>query len=277
MGSLLYADATHIREQAKIDAARITQKSGNERRGAESSLQRFSAALSNQRAMDVAGSAVNDIAGNIARNLDAAAAGKFMSRIQAAEELGTSIAMASAAGVGGSTVEAYNATIRLNRNMQEEQNSRAVNADNILASANRGNQIKNAVASFDGNVYAADLDFNQYVDHQKASTLEQIVGAVAMVGASYFGGPQGGAAVMGVLEARQAARNGDFGTASQALTGAVQNGVGTAHNYQKTSGDVWGSVSKSVKDAQAPTGVPASVWQSAGVPEDKYYSSIRLR
>lgn len=236
MGSLLYAKATHIREQAKIDAARITQKSGNELRGAQSNLQRFSASLANSRAMDAAGSQINDITGNIARNLDAAATGQLMSRISAAEELGASVAMASAAGVGGSSIEAYNATVRLNRSMQEQGARRAISTDNWLASASRGTTLTNTVAGFDNNVYAANLDFNQYVDHKQPSTFEKIVGVAGIAAATYFGGPQAGAAVAGIFESRQAARNGDFATASSAMTGAVKDGIGAGKSYMDSGG-----------------------------------------
>jgi hypothetical protein len=256
MGSIIYGDAQHIIAQAKIDAARITQKSGNEKRGAVSNLQRFSASLSNQRALDAAGSNINDITGNISRNLDAAASGRLMSRVSAAEELGASVAMAAAAGVGGSSVEAYNATMRLTRSMQEEQGQRAVASDNFLASAQRGNQVKSAVASFDNSVYAADLDFNQYVDHKKMGLFTKILAVGATAAATYFGGPQAGQAVMGLFESRQAAQNGDFESASSSLSGAVKNGISAGGAFHKTGGQsgfsgMWDSVKGTVAASKA--------------------------
>lgn len=132
---MLYSDAIHIREQAKIDAARITQKGRNERAAAESDLARWTQSLSNQRRMKAAGETSKKITENIGRNLDAATTGSFMGRLAASEELGANLVQAAAAGVGGSTIEVYNSTMKLNRLMQEENSDRAVNTDLLEASA----------------------------------------------------------------------------------------------------------------------------------------------
>jgi len=250
VGSLIYADAIHTREQAKIDAARITQKSGNERRGAQTALQQFSASLANSRAMDAAGKNINSITGDIARNLDATTAGNLQSRVAAAEELGANTAMAAAAGVGGSSVEVYNHTIRLNQAIREEAQSRATNSDLINASNNKGQQLVEATASLDNNVYRADLDFTQYVDHHKMSLFERLGYLGAAAAATYFGGPQAGMAVVGLAESEQAASNGDFQTASNSLMGAVQNGFQAYKDTRSVSGNGGGYWS-STKTAQS--------------------------
>lgn len=241
MGQILYGGAIHIREQAKIDAARITQKSGNERRGAESALQQFSASLANQRRMDAAGKQVNANAENVARNLDATASGNLMLRVRAAEELGSSIAMAASAGVGGSSVEAYNATLRLNRAMQEEQQDRATRSDLINATQATGEALEEAAAGLDNNVYRANLDFTQYVDHKKMGTLEKLFWVGSAAAATVVGGPQAGSAVLGVAESKMSAMNGDYASASQSLTGAVQNGFSAYRDYRSTGGHYWRS------------------------------------
>lgn len=262
MGQLLYGDAIHIREQAKIEAARVTQKSGNERRGAESELQRFSASLANQRRMDAAGKNVTNITENISRNMDAASFGTFMGRVAAAEELGAHVAMASAAGVGGSSVEVYNSTLRLNAAMQEEQNARAVNSDNINASRQRGDMIVDAVAGLDNSIYSASLDFNEYVDHKKQGTFSKLMTLGLAAGATYFGGPQAGMAVIGLSEAGQAARNGDFASANQSVMGAVSNAYGGVKAYRAAEGPVmaglWKSTERTMDGVKLSIG-PASV------------------
>ncbi len=247
MGSIIYGDAIHIREQSKIDAARITQKASNEKNAKFSDLQRFSASLQNSSALDSAGTAIGDITGNIARNLDAAAYGRLQERVQAAEELGANSAMAAAAGVGGSSVEQYNSALRLNRDMANEQNERAVNSDLYLASQSKGNTLRAAVASFDNNVYAADLDFTQYVDHKKMGGFSKLLAIGATAAATYFGGPQAGSAVMGLFEGDQAAKNGDFATASRNLNTAMQVGVQTAGAKFKTGDTKWDSTQATEK------------------------------
>ena len=239
MGSLLYGDAIHIREQSKIDAARITQKSGNELRGAQTALQQFSASLANSRAMEAAGKQINASTENIARNLDASTSADLSLRIQAAEELGANVAMAAAAGVGGSSVEAYNQTLRLSQAMREEQGDRATRSDLINATMARGDALIEATAGLDNNVYRANLDYTQYVDHKKMGTFERLGFLGMAAAATVFGGPQAGAAVVGLAESKQAAMNGDFGTASQSLTGAVQQGLNSWRTTRSLDGNFW--------------------------------------
>lgn len=237
MGELLFADAIHLQKQAKIDAARITQKSGNERRGADAALAGFSASLGNKRRMDAAGSAVNDSAGNSARLQRKLTTGRLTGRIQAAEELGAAAAMAGAAGVGGASVDAYNETVRLTNAIKEQQVERAFAEQEWASGQQRGNTIKAAVAGLDNNQYRANLDYTQYVDHKKPSFIEQTIGIAATAAATVFGGPQAGQAVMGLFEARQAARNGDLANASNSIMGSIQNGMDAMRAAHVTSGD----------------------------------------
>lgn len=244
MGTLLYGDAIHIREQAKIDAARITQKSGNERRGAETALQQFSASLANQRNLDAAGKQINASHSNVARTLSAATSGTLMGRIQAAEELGAMASSAAAAGVGGSSVEAYNQTMRLSRAMQEEQQERSLNSDLIANTTNAGEALVDATATLDNGVYRANLDFTQYVDHKKMGTFEKFAWLTTAATATVFGGPQAGMAVASLAEGKQAAMNGDYAAATQAQMGAVQNGFSAGKSFHLTGGNYWSGASK---------------------------------
>lgn len=234
MGQLLNADAIHIREQAKIDAARITTKSGNERRGAESTLANFSQSLSNMRNMRAGGEAFNDAQGNIARAAEAASVGPLKMRLAAAEELGSTAAMAASAGVGGGSVDMYNETVRLTSAMQEQGFAENVETAEWAERKSAGNVVSSSVLSLDNNIYRANLDYTQYVDHKKPSMFERLVTVGLAAGATVVGGPQAGMAVVGAFEARQAARNGDFAGSDQALMGAFQNTVGAVKSYQAT-------------------------------------------
>lgn len=243
MGSIFTAKAQYIVDKSKTQAARITQASGNELRGAQSSLQRFNASLGNRKILDAAGKNITNINENIGRNLDAASVGDFSTQIRSAEELGSMAAMAAAAGVGGSSIEAYNETVRLNYEMQDERSDRAVNSDLIAASNSKGETLEGAVASMDRNIYSADLDFTQYVDPKKPSTLASVVALGIAAGAAAAGGPAGAQAAMAVLGIREgqlAADRGDMAGASQAYFGAAQNGMSAAKAYVQTGGR-WGS------------------------------------
>lgn len=236
MGELLFANDIHAVAQAKIDAARLTTASGNEKRGAISDLQRASQTLGNRRIMDAAGKQIGAISENIGRNLDAATVGTFSSRIAAAEELGSNVAMAAAAGVGGGSIEEYNRTLELHQAMTEESNARAVNSDNINASASRGATLQDAVGNMDNSVIRADLDFTRYVDHHKMGVFTRLATLGVAAVATYYGGPQAGSAVIGISEATQHASNGDYGAANNDLTGAIQNGIGAFKAYRAGAG-----------------------------------------
>lgn len=235
-GELLFAGSIHRVEQAKIDAARITQASGNERAGSNAALAAFSASLGNIRRMDAAGEAVNDSQANSTRSMDSLTTGRLSQRIRAAEELGAATAIASAAGVGGGSVKTYNETVRLMNAIQEQQVEEAFATQEFASAAQRGNAIKTAVAGLDNNRYVANLDYTQYIDHKKPSGLERALGIGLTVAATAFGGPQAGQAVAGVFEARQRGRNADFAGADSALQGAFKNGVGAARTNHVLSG-----------------------------------------
>ncbi len=236
MGSLIYGNAIHIREQAKIDAARITQKSGNERKAAESALAQFNTARANNRQMDAAGKAINANNENIARNLDATTKGDIMSRIAAAEELGASVAGAAAAGVGGSSIDQYNGTLRLQQAMNEEAQDRATKSDQWAAEQGNADTLQNAAAGWDNTAYQANMDHTVYVDHQKQGLLGKLFTLGAAAAATAVAGPQAGMAVINLNEANQAARNGDFGSASQSLNGAVNSAFGAWKSTRASGG-----------------------------------------
>lgn len=244
MGEILYAGSIHRIEQAKIDAARLTQAAKNERSGAESALARFSADLGNKRRMDAAGQQIARIEMNMAKNADAKASGDLNTQIALAEELGRSTTMASAAGVGGSSVEAYNRTVKLRAAMGQEQSDRAYNSDMWAAGQDKGTTLTNAVAGLDNNAYRANLDYTQYVDHSKMGIFQRVATLGIAAAATYFGGPQAGMAVIGVSESMQAAKNGNFAAASQGMTQAVQNGVGGFQAARETGGQGFWNASK---------------------------------
>lgn len=246
MGEMLFDSARHTIAQANIDAKRITTASGNKKRAAIAAEGEAVQSIGNQNKANAAGRDVSNISENVARNLDAAAYGKLGSRVAAAEELGASVAQAAAAGVGGSSVQAYNDTMRLHQDMSEEQGDRQVIQQTTLAARQQGDAIKNAVASFGNTVQAADIDTSQFVDDHKMSTLTKIVGTAATVAATYFGGPQAGEAVQNFIGANNKAANGDFAGAAKSIGQGLTNAEGGFKTYtagadDTHSGEAWGA------------------------------------
>lgn len=236
---ILFAGAEHIRAQATIDAARITQKARNEASGAQAALSNFTKALSNKRALDAAGKQIGAVNENITRNLDAATYGKLGQRVQAAEELGQSVATAAAAGVGGSTIDLFNQQIMATYSREEDQADRAIASDLYLATDSKGDALSNAVGGFDNSQTFANLDFRQFVDHKKMSGLSQVAALAGAAAATYFGGPQAGKAVTDAFVGINDAQNGDFASAAARLDSAVVGGFKGANTYSDL-GSAWG-------------------------------------
>lgn len=241
MGQIFYGQANAIRTNAEIKAKQRTQTSGNIRRAAESELQRFSQALGNKKIMRAAEKNINAYGENIAKNLEAATFGDFMTQIQQSEELGAATAMAAAAGVGGSSIEAYSDTVNLNYALRGEQTDRQLKRDLYSASAARGEIMTSAVDSFDMNIYRPDLDVTQYVQARAPSTFGNILALGMAAGATYFGGPQAGSAVLSLREAQLAGNNGDFAGASQAMTSALSSALPAFKTTHELGGKYWGS------------------------------------
>ncbi|GEM_PF-5945847 len=241
MGEIVYGEAIHIREQAKVDAARITQKSGNELRAARTALENFQASLSNKRAMDSAGKNIGTITENLARTLDAATTGAFETRIAAAEQAGSVAAMAAAAGIGGSSLEMYNETAQLALDRATEQQERSLHSQNWAMSEQRGDVLSGAISGLDNNIYRADIDYTALVDHHKMGLFDRLSTLGMAAAATAFGGPQAGMAVVGMAEAGQQAANGDFASASSSLMGSLRNAAGGAKDWQRTGGSYWGA------------------------------------
>ena len=237
---VLTSEATHTREQAKIDAARVTQKARNELLGAQATQNAWVQSYSNQRRVKAAGKQADEITANIGRNLDAATYGRLGERLAASEELGANMASAAAAGVGGSVVETFNNTIRLSAAMAEEQGDRAVATDLFAATAAKSGVMDDAYSGMDQQTFNAGLDYSQFVDHQKMSGLQKFLTFQAAGVATYFGGPQAGKAVFDASAALNAADNGDLNGASRLASSAFQGAVIGAKTYSDANGESYG-------------------------------------
>lgn len=237
---VLTADAVHIREQSKIDAARVVQAARNELKAASATNNRWVQSYSNQRRVKAAGKQADEIAANIGRNLDAATYGRIGERLAVSEELGANVAAAAAAGVGGSVVDTFNNTIRLSAAMAEEQGNRAVATDLFAATESRANLLEDAYASQDQETFSAGLDYSQFVDHKAMSGLDKVITVVGTAAATHFGGPEAGKAVSDMMAAKHMAENGDFDGASMKAAAAFQGGVAGAKRYSDAGGESYG-------------------------------------
>lgn len=251
---VLTADATHTREQAKINAARVTQAARNELKAAQANQNSWVQSFSNQKRLRAAGNVANEITANIARNLDAATYGRVGERLAASEELGANMASAAAAGVGGSVVDTFNQTTRLMSSLAEEQGDRALRTDLLSSSAQIGDTFRSAVEGQDNVSYQAGLDYSQFVDHQKMGTFQKLATVAGAAAATYFGGPEAGKAVFDASAAIHMANNGDFDGASMKAASAFQGGLTGAKRYSDAGGESYGGrIWDSVRKRYGPT------------------------
>lgn len=243
---ILASGSVHTREQAKIDAARLTQKARNELKGAMSASQAWAQSFANSRKMKMAGEQVGEIAENMARNLDVATSGRFADRLEASQAFGANVASAAAAGVGGSSIEMFNNTLRTTQALREESGDRALNTDLIASSNSRANTYGDAAGSMDNQSFQAGLDYTQYIDHVKMSTTAKVLGFAAAAGATYFGGPQAGEAVLSLVAGENKMANGDFEGGFSSYGSAFTNGVSALKGYTTRGNtpygqDIWAS------------------------------------
>lgn len=233
MGSameMLNSRNTHKVKQAEIDAKRVTQAAYNEREAATTSLARFAQSVGNQRKMDAMGKALSAQASNISNALDAATVGTFSQRLAAASELGAASVNAAAAGVGGSSVDAYRQTLSINAAVQEQAQQDALKSDVIHATDALGDTVRNSIASLDGDSFAGNFDYTQYLDHVKQ---KNVVGAAIAIGvATYFGGPQAGMAASDVIASGNRAANGDQAGANALINSGIANGFSAYQSYR---------------------------------------------
>jgi hypothetical protein len=244
IGQMLFGGGAYKVQKAQVKANRLIQAANNEKGAAESELQRFSAGLANRRRMDAAGENIANLEGHIARNIDAKNAGDLQGQLATAEELGRSASMAAAAGVGGSTIDAYNHTVKLRAALEQGVGDRAFDADLYAANHDKGAILEDAVAGLDNNQYRANLDYRRWVDPKKPSVFQQIATLGVAAAATYFGGPQAGMAVIGASDSLTQAQNGDFAGASSTFNNSIKLGVSAYNDTRSMGGDNYWSQPK---------------------------------
>lgn len=147
--------------------------------------------------------------------------------------------MAAAAGVGGSSIDAFNSTVELRAAMQDEQQDRGFAQDLWAANQDKGLVMQDAVAGLDNNQYRASLDYRQWVDPHKQSTFAKIATLGVAAAATYFGGPKAGMAVVQASEGMAQAQNGNFEAAGQSYMGAMSSGMSAFKDTRSMGGNYW--------------------------------------
>jgi HAMP domain-containing protein len=156
----------------------------NEIGAAAGALQRVRQSLFNQNILENAAKNAETIGQNLGRQLDNVQAGKLNTQIQAAETSGSLIAMASAAGVAGSTVDVINSTIRgqAARNLAEQdRNAKLMKSD---AKKAIGAAQEQGILGMDTTFYVDRVSQVQAIAQQQQTTSPLAMLSGALLGAA---------------------------------------------------------------------------------------------
>jgi len=189
------------------------RKAKNDASAKESTLANWSQSLSNSKLMEKAGKSFNTISENITRQMDAQTMTGIQRDLALSERLGAATAAFSASGMGGSSTEVYNQTVRTSEALQAELMDRNFRSSNYLTSQERGSIIPNAVDAMSRDVIRANLDLTNYGSSKAPSLIGNLAALGVAAAASAAGAPDVGNAI---LKARTAGIQNQMGQGAQA-------------------------------------------------------------
>jgi len=168
----------------------------NKQSAAEAGLARWSQSLGNQKLMNRAGENLATLTENIGRVQDAQTLNKVQRDLATAEQLGAATAAFAAAGMGGSSVEAFKRTLVTTRAIESELQSRSNKSGNYLAQQQRSQVIPDAVDSLNRDIITARIDFTDYGPSKGPSLLGNLAALGMAAGAAAAGAPDIGNAIL---------------------------------------------------------------------------------
>ncbi len=187
------AQAQNLINQNNALSQNALMSSNNMLAGAQEQANLYIKSLNNQRSLKVSGEAYNQLQETIGRYSDDYLRGSFQTRLQVAEALGRQTAEMSAAGVGGTTAQLVNRTMRLQAGQAEEEN-RIGNRSAMWEFAKQRAGMSDGLLN--GANYMLNRDFSGYQAGEAYA--QTIVGPVAPTG----GGSVGNSGVLnGILGA----------------------------------------------------------------------------
>lgn len=178
--------ATDAINEARTNAANRLRTAQNEAGRAQGSLADYMRSVSNSNLVRAAGEEYNALSTNMGRLADQQVSGSLMSRVQASEQQGALFASAAAAGIGGSTVDMINGTMRIQDAIMREETDRSYGQMTYDMLSQRAGVMDNAYNSWDYTMSADGADlmptFKPYTakpsvtQHVLQSTLSNLAG-----------------------------------------------------------------------------------------------------
>ena len=249
VNTILQANNITRIKKAEYDAAKMTQESSNKLEVAKQTLSDFSRALANANRMEAAGKEYNEAVNSVAQTLESRSTGRINSSLAAADKLGALAAGAAFQGIGGSSVEMLDATVKLQRNI--EQQLQDISTDRLASAGARSaaQVIDNAASQTDLSRTFGNFNYTRYIEPKAMKRrLGKLIGVAA---ATYFGGPMGGEAAADAMVASWQASNADFEGMSNSFGRAAKGVSSAAQDWMARDGESWFGYVTNTKDAQA--------------------------
>lgn len=208
-----------------------TQRANNAAQAAGAALQNFQITEGNRRNMEAAGIQYNDAMENINRALSKTTSGNLNVQLQAANAKGQLQAQAAAAGIGGTSIDLMDDLTDLQEQSILQENKDTAKSMAYSAGKQAGQVIDNAVQSFNNSQAFGNFNYTTYAKpvEQKNKLGTLIAGAVA----TYYGGPQAGAAVIDTVQGFNNSANGNDQAANANFNSAFMNGMSATDNWMK--------------------------------------------
>lgn len=249
VNTILQANNITRIKKAEYDAAVMTQKSSNKLEAAKQTLSDFSRSLANANRMEAAGKEYNEAVNTVAETLEARGVGRINSSLAAADKLGALAAGAAFSGVGGSSVQLLDDTVRLQRNVEQQLQDTETARIASAGARSAAQVIDNAASSSDMSRTFGNFNYTRYIEPKRMKRrLGKLIGVAV---ASYFGGPQAGEAVADMAVASWQATNADFEGMSNSFGKAAQHGSAAFSDWMERGGESWFGSVMNKKDAQA--------------------------
>lgn len=236
VNTILQANNITRVKMAEYNAAVTVQVAGNKKEAAMASLSDFSRSLGNTLRMEAAGKQFNEATSQLAEALEARGTGKINTSLAAAERMGQLTAQASAMGVGGSSMDLLNDTVKLQRNITQDLQDEATGRLAARGARGNANIMSNAENQTDLSRSFGNFDYTVHIAPKRMKARFGKLVAVAV--ATYFGGPMAGKAVADLAVADWQYSNGNFEGGAKTAGQAMEAGLSAYSSWSSLqSGD----------------------------------------
>ena len=155
-----HAKAQYKLEEGRAQNKQLIQHSNNLFEAATANLNRYQQQRDNAKKMDAGAEALRQDTWNYGKQIDGMNSGRFEQRVQAAGALGSLMAQAAFAGVGGSTVDMVADTEAMRQARSDQAIADQIKDAGYVHALNQTSIIDNTFSSLDDSYIFAGLDYS---------------------------------------------------------------------------------------------------------------------